>query len=146
MIMKKLILLAALFFLFNSCTDCDDDFVNVSNCNQTAQIIEEEPFNAIETYNYQISDIVLNQDCLEITIYSSGCNPDNWAMNLFCSNILYDVLPMQRYAKIELINNEACLAIFPKTISFDLTNYQIWGQSEVPITLEGWSEQIIYAY
>jgi len=145
--MKRLLFLATLFSLcLNSCSDNDDIGAKVSNCNQQAQIVEEGIFTAIETYNYQISNVVLNQDCLEITIWSSGCDANNWEMKLFSHNNFSTVIPLQRFAKIELINNEICLAILQKTVSFDLAPFQVQGQNQVPINLEGWNEQIIYQY
>ena len=145
--MKKIFILSTLFLFFlNSCSDNDDIATKVSNCDQQAQIVEEGIFNTIETYNYQISNVVLNQDCLEITIWASGCDANNWEMKLFSHNNFSTVIPLQRFAKIELINNEICLAIFQKTVSFDLAPFQVQGQNQVPINLEGWSEQIIYQY
>jgi hypothetical protein len=47
---------------------------------------------------------------------------------------------------MELINDEACLAFFQKTVSFDLTPFQIDGQSDLPLNINGWNEQITYEY
>jgi hypothetical protein len=45
-----------------------------------------------------------------------------------------------------LINGQACLAYFEETISFDLTPFQIEGQNEVPLQIEGWDEALLYVY
>ena len=146
--MKKIFTLLVLFgMLFISCSDDDNNTGNVSQCDLTSQIIENEVFQDIETYNYQINNVVLNQNCLEITLTSSGCDGNTWEMNLYSTDNFYDpIYPLQRAVKLELINNEICLAIIQKTISFDLTPLQIEEQNEVPLNIEGWEEQIIYQY
>ena len=67
-------------------------------------------------------------------------------MNLSSINAFYTVFPMQRVAKIELINNQDCAAVFQKTVTFDLTPFKIIGQNSVQITLSGWSQAISYQY
>ncbi len=145
--MKKIILFLISILLFSCNNNNDDDNpIEIPSCNENAQIIEETNFNDLETNNYFIQNVVLNDYCLSVTVSSSGCSPDNWNMNLFSHNNFTFVYPATRFAKIELINNEACLAVFQKTISFDLTPYQIQGQNQVQINLQGWNEQILYTY
>ena len=103
-------------------------------------------FNAINTSNYGIIEVELNGDCLEITFGSSGCGTDLWEENLYSTDAFYNVFPLQRDVKMELINDETCLAVFQKTVSFDLTPFQIDGQSDLPLNINGWNEQITYGY
>ncbi len=67
-------------------------------------------------------------------------------MKLFSTDAFYTVFPLQRAVKIKLINNDLCLAFFRKTVSFDLSSFQIDGQNQIPLNIEGWKEQIIYKY
>ena len=144
--MKKFLILFSLFVIvLNSCSDDDDSIINEA-CGFNSEIIAEDDFNGINTSNYLISDVQLNNDCLEITISSSGCNASLWEMNLFSTNAFYNIYPLQRSVKIELINNQLCLAIFQKTISFNLIPFQIKGQNQLPLNIEGWNKQIIYEY
>ncbi len=146
--MKNLIKFVALFgiigMIFISCSD-DETTIN-ETCGSNAEVIAETIFNDITTSNYTISDVNLNGDCLEIKIGSSGCNADQWQMNLYSTDSFYTVYPYQRTVKLKLINNQECLAVFQKTKSFDLTPFQIKGQNQVPLNIEGWSTTIIYKY
>lgn len=135
-----------LSILLMSC-DSDDDNSNIeNNCNIISEIISEDAFNTINTSNYTITEVELNNDCLKITYGSSGCGTELWEENLFSTDAFFNVFPLQRPLKMELINEELCQAVFQKSISFDLTPFQIDGQNELPLNIEGWSEQVIYEY
>lgn len=145
--MKKIFALLVLFgMLFVACSDDDNNTGDVLQCDLTSQVIEEEAFNEVLTENYQISNVVLNQDCLEITLTSGGCDGNSWELNLYSINNFNTIFPLQRAVKVELINEEICLAIVEKTISFDLIPFRIEGQSEVPLNIVGWEEQTVYQY
>ena len=143
--MKKLLLILTLIHIL-SCNSEDDNSTIENNCDFTSEIILEEDFNAISTSNYAITEVELNDDCLEITFSASGCGTDLWEENLYSTDASYNVFPLQRDVKIELINEELCLAVFKKTVSFDLTPFQIDGQSDLPLNITGWNEQITYGY
>ena len=143
--MKKLLLILTLIHIL-SCNSEDDNSTIENNCDFTSEIILEEDFNAISTSNYAITEVELNDDCLEITFSASGCGTDLWEENLYSTDASYNVFPLQRDVKIELINEELCLAVFQKTVSFDLTPFQIDRQSELPLNITGWNEQITYEY
>ena len=143
--MKKLLLILTLIHIL-SCNSEDDNYTIENNCDFTSEIILEEDFNAISTSNYAITEVELNDDCLEITFSASGCGTDLWEENLYSTDASYNVFPLQRDVKIELINEELCLAVFQKTVSFDLTPFQIDGQSDLPLNITGWNEQITYGY
>ena len=143
--MKKNILLLCIGILALSCNS-DDDYAMLNTCDVKSEIIPQSDFNAIHTSNYVISKIELHNDCLKITYGSSGCGTELWEENLFSTNSFYTVFPLQRTLKMELINEEECLAVFQKTISFDLTPLQIDTQNILPLKIEGWNEQILYEY
>ncbi|MBC8305623.1 MAG: hypothetical protein H8E55_58890 [Pelagibacterales bacterium] len=143
--MKKLLLFLPIILIL-SCNSENDNSTIENNCDFTSEIILEEDFNAINTSNYGIIEVELNGDCLEITFGSSGCGTDLWEENLYSTDTFYNVFPLQRDVKMELINDETCLAFFQKTVSFDLTPFQIDGQSDLPLNINGWNEQITYGY
>jgi len=142
--MKKLFLILTLIHIL-SCNSEDDNFTIENNCDFTSEIILEEDFNAINTSNYAIIEVELNGDCLEMRFGASGCGTDLWEENLYSTDAFYNVFLLQRDVKIELINDE-CLAVFQKTVSFDLTPFQIEGQSDLSLNITGWNEQITYGY
>lgn len=132
---------------FVSCDFLDDHIKNPikSKCNEKA-VLDHVAFPQINTNNYGITNVVLNGDCLEITVSASGCDPDNWTMNLVGAKSLAAVLPPHVGVKLELINNEACLAVFQKTVSFNLTAFQWVEQNQVQLNLDGWNTPILYQY
>lgn len=147
--MKNIIWVFTFFGIFLFSCSSDDDNPNpptATECGDVAEILEEEEFNAIETANYTIIAVQLNDDCLEIRFGASGCDPEPWEMYLYSTDAFYTVFPLQRAVKMELINNQACAASFEVDISFDLTAFQIEGQNEIPLQIEGWDEQVMYEY
>ena len=133
--------------LFVACDFLDDHIKNTikSKCNEKA-VLDHVAFPQVNTANYGITNVVLNGDCLEITVSSSGCDPNNWDMNLIGVASTTNIYPPLFHAKVELINNEACLAVFQKTVSFDLTPFQMAGQNTVQIAIDGWNTNIMYQY
>ena len=144
--MKKII--PYLLFLTIFITSCEkDDCPNpISTCGNSGIITTDNVYNAITSENYTISAVALNGNCLSVTYGSSGCDASTWITNLYSTNNFFSVFPLQREAKLEVITNQLCGAVFQKTVLFDLTSFQISGQNQIPINLLGWSQQIIYNY
>ena len=145
---KNLFNLLIIMLVFVGCKGDDSlccPHPSPTNCNEFS-IIDETKYNQTNNNNYTITNVVLNGDCLKITVSSSGCNPNNWDMNFVASEVVVQTLPNQWNAKVELINNEACQAVFQKTVSFDLTPFQITGQDQVQIKIQGWNTSIMYQY
>jgi len=141
------VLMLFLVLSFVSCDFLDDHIKNpvISNCDEKA-VLDQVAFPQVNTINYGITNVVLNDDCLEITLSSSGCDPNNWDMNLIGVASTTNIFPPLFHAKVELINNEECLAVFQKTVSFDLTPFQMAGQNTVQIDIDGWNTNIMYQY
>lgn len=137
--------LCSIFSFLHACSESSNKN-DTQNCDKQSQIIDTEAYNNLTTTNYTITGIALNENCLDVTISSSGCSGINWQMDLFSTDNLPDSFPLQRNLKLLLINEEACLAVITKTVSFDLTPLQIAGQDQITFNLEGWDEQIVYQY
>ena len=130
-----------------ACSSADDNVPQTNlECEAVSEVLEDAAFNAIQEVNYTFIDIQLNVNCLEVSIGASGCDTESWGMNLYSTDSFFTVFPLQRQVKFELINGQACLAYFEETISFDLTPFQIEGQNEVPLQIEGWDEALLYVY
>lgn len=116
-----------------------------SNCDSTVQI-NAAAYQATTTINYQIQEAVINEDCLSIKFTSSGCDGSSWETDLFDADITGESLPVQRRARLALVNKEVCNAIVTKTISFDLTRIRVPTERTLIIQLEGWGGQLTYRY
>ena len=149
--MKKFYFFFILFAVTLISCDFMDDAPSVPSapivtpCSKSAMYVNAQQYNQTDTLNYTVTNLVLSGNCLEVTISSSGCNPDNWDMNLFAIQSPLAVYPHLVHARVQLINNEACLAVFQKTVSFDLSTIQLPG-NELHIGLDGWNTPISYQY
>lgn len=149
--MSRNILFSLLFIILFAFVSCKGDDSNccpnpdTTNCNKFL-VIDETKYSQTDTSNYTITNVVLNGECLEITIGASGCDPNNWTMNFIASENVVETLPIQWYTKVELINNEECLAVFQKTDSFDLTTLQMPGANQIELNIDGWNTPILYQY
>ena len=145
--MKTILNLLLVVLIFSSCSN-DDDGIQIiqSDCNALSEVLSNDDFAAITDTVFIISNVTLEEDCLSITIGDSGCDPNNWEMNLFSTDAFFLGLPTIRAVKLEVINNEACLAVFEKTKTFDLIPFQIENQNEIILDIEGWDSQISYQY
>jgi len=144
--MKPILLLLGLFLMFSCSNDDEGGQIIETNCDELAAVLPNDDFDAITNSGFGITDIVLDEDCLLVTIGDSGCNPENWDMNLYSTDAFFTGLPTVRAVKIEVVNNEACLAVFQKTRSFDLAPFQIEHQNQIILAIEGWPEQMSYLY
>jgi hypothetical protein len=136
--MKKIIpfLIGCLFAIFAGCSTSDGS--SNESCGPSALIVTDLPFGNINTNNYQITAVALNEDCLSITISSSGCDGSQWQTNLFSDD--------ERNLKLELTNPEVCLAIVSKTVIFDLRLLRVSGQNQVTLNIAGWPTPVVYNY
>ena len=142
---NKIILFAVILLIFTSCCSDEKSKVIVS-CGQNGVVLPETQYDAAESSYYVITNVALSGNCLSVTVGASGCNPDNFVFNLFSTNTFYEIFPLQRRAKIQLVSNQACAAYFEKTVVFDLTPFQLSGQNNLTINLKNWDEPINYQY
>ncbi|KJD37166.1 hypothetical protein PW52_01545 [Tamlana sedimentorum] len=128
-----------------TCDDAmnDDDS---ENCDKTA-VLDAEMYANLETDFFTMSNVKITDDCLSFSFSASGCSGDSWEFNLVDSEAVAESSPEQRYLKIQLINNEACLAVFTKQISFNLKPLQINNtQNELILNIEGLDNALTYKY
>ena len=138
------VFICSMLLLVISCSSSNDS--KNQSCDKKSKIISTEAYNNLTSNYFVITGVALNNDCLDVTISSSGCSGTTWQMNLFSSNNFPDSFPLQRNLKLQLDNPEACLAVVSKTVSFDLTPLRVSGQQEIRFNLEGWEQQIVYNY
>ena len=141
----KYILVALALLLFNF--QCEDDDIPLppTDCDRFA-IADNDAYENSNSAFFNIISAQVNGDCLDIEIGASGCNGATWILQAFSPLDVMESLPVQRNLRAVLINDEACLAVFTRTFSFDLRNLQVEGTQQVSFNLQDYSEPILYSY
>ncbi|GAA3603233.1 hypothetical protein Q4Q39_13880 [Flavivirga amylovorans] len=132
-------------FLSIQCDEDDDNIPTKGICDQTT-IVKKEIYDSLVSADFTFVDAEVKGDCLTIEISASGCDGNTWKFNLVDSGAVAESSPEQRYLKFQLINEEACLAVFKRIVSFDLTPLQISGSNEIILNLEGLESSLRYKY
>ncbi len=132
----------------NTCPDFKDNaqLVGVLWRNYERLIINKEKYDTTNTDNYTITSASIQNNILTLEITSSGCSGDSWIVNLVDSEEIVETMPVQRNLKIELINNEVCLAIVTKEVQIDISKLQISNANQILLQLENWNQEINYKY
>ena len=138
--MKSKILIILLFLI--SIFSCEENIVSDDFRNESV-IIDSNLYNQSESNNYSITNVQLNGNNLTIRISSSGCSSDSWKAILIDANEILESYPVQRKIKLSLENNEACLAVFEKEFTFDISSLKE-DYDTVLLNLKGWDTQINY--
>lgn len=144
---KRTIFIIVLSFCFFN-TQCDEDDIVIDNgiiCDQDV-MVDEDLYNNLDSNNFLFNNIEIIDDCLTIEFAASGCDGNTWEFGLVDSAAIAESLPEQRYLKFQLINEELCLAVFTKSVSFNLRPLQIEGSNEIILNIEGFEEGITYSY
>ena len=129
-----------LIVLFGSCTD-----ESPSNCDQHVKVSDSEYDKGPDDF-LQFVSVTLSGECLIIEYSASGCNGQNWEEMLLASSAVAESFPVQRYIRLSLDNPEDCLAVFTKTVSFDLGNIQLDEYDTIILNLQDYDQQIRYEY
>ncbi len=124
-----------------SCSSSDD---SSSTCDAEA-LVNENRYTQAPRNGIFIKNVSIIGDCLEVNFESSGCDGSSWVIDLVGSTQVAESLPPQRFVAIDLVNNEACLAVIDTTVNFDLNALRLSGD-EIVLNLQGWSEKISYRY
>ena len=148
--MPKISYFLMLFLIMLSCNSDDDkkeiiECIDSGNCDECA-LINNNLYNQVETENYNILNIEVVDDCLEIQFGSSGCNGENWKTELISSETILETAIPQRNLRMNLDNPELCEAYITKTISFNLTNLQLKNYDEIQLNIVGFPNLFQYNY
>lgn len=135
---KKVLIIAISFLCF---TACDDDVNSIFD--DSTVVIDNSIYQSTITNNYTISNVNLSGNLLTIKVSSSGCSGDSWKAILVDANEIAESDPVQRFIKLSLENKEACLAVFEKEFTFDITKLTK-DFYRLTLNLEGWNNQINY--
>ncbi|WP_439130144.1 hypothetical protein [Polaribacter sp.] len=139
LIICKILTITIVFLCFTGCNDNIDDAI----LQNESVIINNKLYQSTVTNNYSITDVKLENNLLSIKISSSGCGIEDWNAVLIDANEILESYPVQRNIKLALENNEACLAVFEKEFTFNISTLKE-DFSELYLNLEGWNTQIHY--
>lgn len=139
---KTLLVLFSIFLCF-SCVDNNNNNNDEINTEDETVVINNSLYNKTITNTYSITDVQLNGNLLTIKIGSSGCDGNSWKAVLVDADEILESFPVQRNIKLSLENNEACLAVFEKEFTFDISILKE-GFDQVSLNLDGWNTQINY--
>lgn len=141
--MKKALILIIIGISFFSCSS-DDDNGNQNNCDFKT-IINKNQYEAAPSDPLAINSLEINDNCLKINFSSSGCSGETWEIKLIDSEDIMESNPPQRNLRLSLKNEEDCLAIVTKELTFDISNLQIGG-NQVQLNITNSEEIIVYEY
>jgi len=119
---------------------CDGD----QECDDCVTISKQRYEQAI-TNNYELNEVKLNGDCLEITFSASGCSGSSWETDLIDMGAIAESFPVQRFVRLSLTDEELCEAWITKTVSFNISPLQV-EQDRLYLNFDGWEGQILYKY
>ncbi len=140
-----------ILFVFSTCAlvfilSCNnDDDVQLNQCGATV-VVDNSIYQTTASDYYSLVSGEIDGDCLSVNISASGCDGSTWVITLVDSEVIAESMPPQRYLKLMLANNEACLAVFNKEQSFDLTALRISGVNEVLLNIEDFPDPLSYGY
>jgi len=141
--MRTILLLSLTTIIgLTSCEKNDDN--NSITCGKQI-ILDEDLYDSVNTQYYTILDAVITDDCLEVEIYSGGCDGSTWEVSLVDSEAIAESYPIQRFIKLSLKNEEICLAMVAKRYSFDLKPIRT-TDNQISLNLENWSNPLLYSY
>jgi len=137
----KILVLSICALVFIVSCNNDDDESN-SECDFNT-IVDLELYEEPSPSTYTIVDAEINGSCLEITIGASGCDGQNWNVNLVSDYPISVMDFASSNISLKLTNPEICLAYFTNTYSFDISELTE-GLSRFSFMLEGWDSTLEY--
>ncbi|WP_439152846.1 hypothetical protein [Winogradskyella sp.] len=138
------VLFCALLVLNMQCDE--DDVIPLSDICDELIVTSNTEYENLESDFYSLDSAEIIDDCLVIAVSASGCDGNSWLFTLVDSGDIAESMPPQRNLKFGLTNNEACLAVFSREMSFDLRSLQIEGVDSVILNIEDFSTPLEYNY
>lgn len=144
--MKKLVIHCSCLLLLLSLSCKVDDLPEnyLGPCDKPA-VVSQELYNSSSIENYSINKASITGDCLILEVVASGCDGENWEMELYDHASIAESNPAQRRVKVVLETAELCSAMVIKEVSFDLTPLRT-SADEILLDLAGWEELLLYEY
>ena len=128
---------------FFTLSACENNEVVVDTFCGDVVIVDSAVYDATTSSEFTITNVAVVGVCLTLEISASGCDGNSWEASLIGSENESLSIPPQRYLRLSLTNNEACLAVFQRNYAFDLQPILNNANETIILNLEGWNEPII---
>ncbi len=138
----KVLFISVVFFGLLACNNDDDTGSKICD---NSTLISPEAYANETTAAFNINSMEIQDSCLKISISSSGCGGNSWELKLIDSGDVLESMPPQRNLRLSLKNNEICLAIVTKEVTFDISNLKVDG-GQVQLNIVNSDAKILYKY
>jgi hypothetical protein len=118
-----------------------DDNSSVSECDFNV-IIDGDLFELPSPSPYTVVNAEISDDCLEITIGSSGCDGNSWEVDLISNYPITNDFTIGADLSLKLVNLELCEAYITSAYSFNLSEISDDNLNAV-FNLEGWNGALL---
>ncbi|MGB3800647.1 MAG: hypothetical protein WA952_12605 [Lewinella sp.] len=137
--MRQLPLLLLVLAAVSSCSK-EEDFEFRPECGAPIRIVDA--LVEIETDDYRLLDLSVDDRCLSVRISATGCSAANFAMDLLTRGEVKESSPTQTSARLIFddgvpAGDVTCQAEVEQTFSFDLAAYLTDGALPTNFTLTG---------
>ena len=133
-----------IFLILSTTFSCQESENQSITCDKTVIIDNNLYKNGPDGYFF-FNDVYIEDDCLIIEFSASGCSGESWELALFDAGVVKESYPVQRDIRMSLKNNEDCLAIFTRTVSFNLIPLRN-DDPRIYLNLKDWDELLEYRY
>ncbi len=140
---KKVYRIAALLVLVSISCQKDPSIV-VNNCNKQV-LIDKQLYRKAPNKFFDVSNVILDHDCLKVTYYHCGSNSDGNLM-LIEGEANQNKFPTERNLRFSFDTISPCLALISHTQSFDLTPLKKFVSNHIILQIEQWKKPIHYRY
>lgn len=123
---------------------CEKDDLVSLECDQKA-VLNQEQYENAPADPVTILEAEIKGDFLRIKFGASGCSGETWQVKLVGSEMVNYSLPPQRDIRLSLKNNEDCLAVFGKEMTFDIKDLRASEDKTILNIING-DTSLLYEY
>lgn len=109
-------------------------------------IVSKSSYDEAPNDPLTINSATLEGDCLTISFSAGGCDGNSWKVELIDSGDIAESLPVQRFIRLSLDDQEACKALITQEVQYDISNIKLSGEGEININLLNDNSIINYKY
>ncbi len=144
--MKKyfIIVFIALGMLLSHCKK-DKEGSALNPQNESSIIVDAMLYENAPRDEFLFDHVEITDDSMRISIqYGGGCG--NIEVKLIDSETLMESLPVQRFIRLSLRDEDPCEALITEDFTFDLSPVQDTSYDKIILHLDGWEPELVYEY